>query len=56
MDINVFAIIIEGTLVFEDKNMNVDANYILANNGNLIIGTPEKPILNKITITLHGKR
>ncbi len=33
MDINVFAIIIEGTLVFEDKNLNIDANYILANNG-----------------------
>jgi hypothetical protein len=39
MSINVYAIIIEGTLVFEDKDMTIDAYYIFANKGNIIIGT-----------------
>lgn len=50
------AIIIEGTLIFEDKDLDLHCEYILVRNGRLQIGTPEKPIQNKITITVYGEK
>jgi hypothetical protein len=41
MNISVYALIIQGTLVFNDQDLDVNAYFIMANNGNLIIGTPE---------------
>ena len=51
-----YTIIIEGTLTFKDTDLELHAHYILANKGNIIIGTPKKPITSKITITLYGKK
>ena len=51
-----YTIIIEGTLTFKDTDLQLHAHYILANKGNIIIGTPKKPITSKITITLYGKK
>ena len=51
-----FTIIIEGTLTFKNTNLELHAHFILANKGNIIIGTPKNPITSNITITLYGKK
>ena len=50
------AIIVEGALIFEDKDLNLECSYILINNGRVQIGTKDEPIQNKITITVHGTK
>ena len=50
------AIIVEGALIFDDANINLDCEYIMVNGGRLQIGTPDEPIQNKITVTLYGTK
>jgi len=50
------ALVIEGALIFEDKDLTLDAEYIFIRNGRLQIGTWENPITSKITITIHGDK
>lgn len=47
---------VQGTLIFEDKDLTLDAHYIINMHGRIQIGTEDAPIQNKITITLHGKK
>ena len=49
-----FAVTIQGTLVFDRKDLNFDAHYIIILKGTLEVGTEEEPFLHKATITLHG--
>lgn len=51
-----FVLIVEGTLVFDRKNLNLDASYILVQGGTFEVGTEREPFLNTATITLHGDR
>ena len=50
------ALVIEGALIFEDKNLELHTEYIMIRNGRLQIGTWEKPIQSKITVTLYGSK
>ncbi|XP_033758550.1 fibrocystin-L-like [Pecten maximus] len=44
-----------GTLIFDEKNIELNAEYILVtNNGTFQIGTEEEPFQSKAFITLHG--
>lgn len=49
-------VLIEGTMIFEDKDINFDSHYILVRNGEIRAGTRDSPFVNKLTITLHGKK
>lgn len=51
-----YALMIEGQLVFEDKDLTLQAEYIIANGGNVTIGTMTNRIQNNINIILHGVR
>jgi len=44
---------IDGTLVFEDKDLDLKADWIMVH-GKLQIGTEEMPFENRATITLTG--
>ena len=51
------AVIVEGNLLFEDKKtLTFDAHYVFIKGGSFNVGSPENPHLNKLTITLHGKK
>eukprot|EP00761_Pharyngomonas_kirbyi_P010107 gb/GECH01010125.1/.p1 GENE.gb/GECH01010125.1/~~gb/GECH01010125.1/.p1 ORF type:complete len:3495 (+),score=610.83 gb/GECH01010125.1/:1-10485(+) len=47
-------IVIEGTLIFDDTDLNLEAEYIFIRQGKLQIGTEDEPYLNQAVITLHG--
>jgi len=49
-------VIVEGKLIFEDKDLTFDAEYIMVMGGHMQIGTAANPIQNKITITMHGTK
>ena len=51
-----FALIVHGMMVFDRRDINLDASYILVQGGTLEIGTEDDPFLNTTTITLHGDR
>jgi hypothetical protein len=51
-----FFLLIQGSLVFDRRDLTLDSTYIYVLGGLLEIGTPEDPFLNKATITLHGDR
>ena len=50
------AIIIEGALIFDDANINLNCEYILIDGGRLQIGTWEEPIQSQVTVTLYGNK
>ncbi|KAL9656304.1 hypothetical protein ABK040_007917 [Willaertia magna] len=46
-----------GALIFDDKNLNLDLDYILVESGGeFIMGSDSCPIQNKIIITFYGDR
>eukprot|EP00038_Savillea_parva_P003003 m.119932 g.119932 ORF g.119932 m.119932 type:complete len:4300 (+) comp11038_c0_seq7:960-13859(+) len=51
-----FLLLVQGALVWDRIDVNLDASYILVQGGLLEIGTEEDPFLNTTTITLHGDR
>ena len=51
-----FLVYIAGAMVFDNRDLTFDANYILIQGGRLQAGTESAPFLNKLTITLHGTR
>eukprot|EP00035_Acanthoeca_spectabilis_P007825 m.144226 g.144226 ORF g.144226 m.144226 type:complete len:4359 (-) comp14100_c0_seq10:3061-16137(-) len=51
-----FLLLVQGALVFDRINVNLDASYILVQGGLLEVGTEDEPFLNTTTITLHGDR
>ena len=52
-----FAVVVEGVLIFADEqDMTFDAWFIMVQEGRLQIGSPEKPHMHNLTITLHGDR
>jgi hypothetical protein len=54
------SIIIEGNLIFEDKDDNsllsLDAHYIMVNKGKLVVGSSKYPMKRPTIITLHGSK
>ena len=50
------AVVVEGGLIFEDKNINFGCEYIMVRNGFVRIGTEAAPIQSNITLTLYGDR
>ena len=53
-DINVYMLVVQGTLEFDRVDLNMDANYIFVMGGSFIVGTEQDPFLQKAVITLHG--
>ena len=49
-------VIIEGVLIFEDKDKTFDANYLICMQGRVQIGTKDQPFLSKLIITMHGMK
>jgi len=49
-----YSVIIEGSLIFEDKDKTFDAYYLVCMQGTVQIGTYQNPFLSKLTITMHG--
>ena len=49
-------LLVLGMLVFDRKDLNLDASYILVQGGTMEIGTEDDPFLQQVTITLHGDR
>ena len=49
-------LLIQGSLVFDRKNLALDATYMLIQGGSLEVGTESEPFLQQATITLHGDR
>ena len=50
-----YLIYIEGTMIFlDEKDMTLDAHYIMIKGGTLIAGLPNARYKNKLTITIHG--
>ena len=47
-------VLIMGKLVFDRKDLELHANYIILNGGTLEIGTESDPFRNKTVITLYG--
>ncbi|XP_069115426.1 fibrocystin-L-like [Argopecten irradians] len=44
-----------GQLIFDERDVTLNAEYILiTNNGSLIVGTEDEPFQHKATIILHG--
>jgi hypothetical protein len=50
------AVIVEGALIFKDTPLTFDAHYVMIRAGRFQIGTWEKPIQSKITVTMHGNK
>lgn len=51
-----YSVIIEGTLIFEDKNMEFNAYFLICMKGKVQIGTKEKPFKSKLVITMYGNK
>lgn len=51
-----FLLLIQGLLVFDRQDLNLDASYILVHGGTLEVGTESEPFEHQATITLHGDR
>ncbi len=47
-------LLIEGELVFEEKNLNLVSRWVLIDGGSLIVGRSDSPYLGEATITLTG--
>jgi hypothetical protein len=49
-------ILVEGSLLFDpEKAGSIDAEWILAKDGYIEIGTEEEPYTGQLTITMHGQ-
>jgi hypothetical protein len=51
-----FFLLIQGVLIFDEKDLALDASYIYVQGGLLQIGTETKPFTHNAVITLHGDR
>ena len=49
-----YLILIEGTLIFDRKDIELSASYILLRGGTLEIGTELEPFMQKVKITMYG--
>ena len=49
-----YLILIEGSLIFDRKDLSLSASYILLRGGTLQIGTEQEPFLQQVQITLYG--
>lgn len=49
-------VMVEGKMIFQDKNIDFDAHYIVVNGGELWAGLKDSPFKNKLRITLHGEK
>jgi hypothetical protein len=48
-------VVVEGSLIFDQKAKSFDAEYILVKEGYLEIGTEDEPFTGELTITMHGE-
>jgi len=51
-----FLFLIEGEVIFDRRDLTLDATYVWVNGGRLEVGTEAEPFLHRATITLHGDR
>jgi hypothetical protein len=51
-----FLFLIEGEVIFDRRDLTLDATYVWVHGGTLEIGTEAEPFVNKATVTLHGDR
>lgn len=47
---------VEGSLIFEDKDMELHANFLVCMGGRIQIGTFENPFTSKLIITMYGNK
>ena len=50
------SVIVEGTLIFEDKDKEFSAYFLICMGGRVEIGTVSKPFRSKLTITMYGRK
>ena len=55
-DVDVKNITVEGTLIFQDRDINLDTDSILVKGGKLQIGTAQNPFKSEATINLEDSR
>jgi hypothetical protein len=49
-------VLVEGSLIFDPANAGTfDAEWVLARDGYIEIGTEDEPYTGDLTITMHGK-
>ena len=53
-DIDVYMLIVQGTLEFDRTDINLTANYIFIMHGTFAVGSELEPFLHQATITLRG--
>lgn len=51
-----YSIMVEGSLIFEDKDMELHAYFLVCMGGRIQIGTFENPFTSKLTITMYGNK
>ena len=49
-----YLILIEGSLIFDRKDLTLSASYILLRGGTLQIGTEQEPFTHQVFLTLYG--
>ena len=53
-DVDIYMLVVQGTLEFDRKDINLDARYVFVMDGRFTVGTEQAPFLQKAVITLHG--
>jgi len=51
-----FLMVVQGLLVFDRRDLALNASYIYVQGGRIEIGTEAEPFLQRATVTLHGDR
>lgn len=49
-----YLLLIEGSLIFDRKDISIEASYILLRGGTLQIGTETEPFTHQVRITMYG--
>lgn len=49
-----YMLVVQGALIFDRVDIELDAHYIFVMGGTFQVGTEDDPFLQKATITLHG--
>ena len=53
-NVKLYMVIVQGSLEFDRKDIQMDANYIFVMGGSFIVGTEKEPFMQNAVITLHG--
>ena len=51
-----YLLLVQGTLIWDRKDLSMDASYVMIQGGTMEVGTEDDPFTHRATITLHGDR